>query len=72
MNCYVCDAAATATPAVATCRHCGVAMCRVHFDEELLVAKPHGLARQGCTHQPLHNAAAASVPAVVPEAMARI
>jgi hypothetical protein len=60
MNCYMCDARGTATPAVAVCRHCGVALCRTHFDEDLLLARPSGMTRHGCTHRPLHNAADAA------------
>ena len=59
MNCYACDASGTTKAAVAICRHCGVAMCRAHLDEDLLLARPHGMIRHACTHNPVHNAVAA-------------
>lgn len=56
MNCYVCDTRGTVRPAVAVCQHCGVAMCREHLDEDLLVPRTQGLVRRGCTHEPIHDA----------------
>lgn len=58
MNCYVCDVAGEATPAVAICHHCGVALCRVHLDEDLLMPRPYGMMRSGCMHTPQHDASA--------------
>jgi Uncharacterized protein conserved in archaea (DUF2180) len=60
MNCYMCDAGGKATPAVAVCRHCGVALCRTHFDEDLLLSRPSGMTRHACTHSPVHKAAEAA------------
>jgi hypothetical protein len=54
MNCYVCDAAGAAIPAV--CQHCGVSLCRAHFDKDLLLPRPQGMMRRGCMHTPIHNA----------------
>jgi hypothetical protein len=56
MNCYVCDVAGAATPAVAVCHLCGVALCRVHFDQDLLMPRPYGMMRRGCMHSPQHDA----------------
>lgn len=56
MNCYVCDDKGKTTPAVSICQHCGVALCRTHLDEDLLLTRPHGMMRRGCLHQPVHNA----------------
>lgn len=58
MNCYVCDAVGRETPAVAICQHCGLALCRDHLDEDLLMTRPQGVVRRGCTHEPLHAAQA--------------
>ena len=56
MNCYVCDRAGRATPAVAICHHCGAALCREHLDADLLAKRSHGLVRHGCTHDLVHSA----------------
>lgn len=56
MHCHVCDMASRVTPAVATCQHCGVALCRVHLDEDLLAPLPRGLAPRTCSHSPVINA----------------
>lgn len=51
MHCYVCDDEGQATPAVALCKHCGVALCRAHLDEELANAGPGGTDLT-CSHEP--------------------
>jgi Uncharacterized protein conserved in archaea (DUF2180) len=56
MNCYLCDDATRETPAVATCRHCGVGLCREHLDRDLLATRPHGMSRRACTHDPVAGA----------------
>ena len=42
MNCYVCDDAGRATPAVAICTNCQVGLCREHLDQDLLATGPGG------------------------------
>lgn len=59
MHCYVCDANDKTTPAVAVCHNCGVALCREHLDQDLLLPRAHGLVRRGCTHAPVHLAQSA-------------
>jgi hypothetical protein len=58
MNCYICDDAGRAMTAVAICNNCGVALCREHLDEDLLVPRNQGLVRRACTHEPMHAAQA--------------
>jgi len=58
MNCYVCDNAGRVTPAVATCHHCGAALCREHLDTDLLSPRTHGHIRHHCTHDLVHAAEA--------------
>jgi len=59
MNCYVCDGTGRVTPAVASCHHCSVALCREHLDEDLLGAhRPHGLTRRACSHDVVASARA--------------
>ncbi len=53
MHCYLCDSVGQATEAVAICRDCGLALCRDHVDEGLLAARPAGLVRPGCIHNPV-------------------
>lgn len=62
MHCYVCDGNDRTVPAVAICQNCGVALCREHLDEDLLVPRAQGLVRQGCTHTPVHSAQAIQGP----------
>jgi len=52
MNCYLCDTVGEVSEAVAICRECGVALCRVHMDQGLLAERPAGLVRVGCVHNP--------------------
>lgn len=66
MNCYLCDSAGQAAPAVAVCSHCGIALCRTHLDQDLLATRAQGVVRRGCTHQPLHWARARSGPHAAP------
>ena len=56
MNCYRCDDLGRVIPAVATCNHCGIGLCRTHLDEDLIAIRPHGLTRRACTHDPLTSA----------------
>jgi hypothetical protein len=58
MNCYVCDNEGRVTSAVATCHHCGAALCREHLDDDLLSPRGHGHIRQHCTHDLVHSAQA--------------
>ena len=48
MNCYVCSLKGVASASVATCTHCGVAMCLEHLKD----AQSHsvGGANYGCPH----------------------
>jgi hypothetical protein len=59
MNCYVCDAEDKATPAVANCKQCGVAMCRTHFDHDINQQRPRGMVRGACQHHASHDSVAA-------------
>lgn len=52
MNCYVCDAEGKVTAAVATCHHCGVGMCRTHFEQDAHAPRPRGMVRSACAHYP--------------------
>ncbi len=59
MNCYVCDQTGRVTPAVASCHHCAVALCREHLDEDLISQhQPHSLTRRACSHDPVNSAKA--------------
>lgn len=52
MNCYVCDAEGKVTAAVTTCHHCGVGMCRTHFQQDIQDPRPRGMVRSACAHHP--------------------
>ena len=56
MNCYVCDTEGRATPAVTTCSHCGVGMCRMHFEQDAQQPRPRGMVRSACAHPPVARA----------------
>jgi hypothetical protein len=59
MNCYVCDQTGRTTPAVASCHHCAVALCREHLDEDLIGQhRPHGLTSRSCSHDLVSSAQA--------------
>lgn len=59
MNCYVCDETGRTTPAVASCHHCAVALCREHLDEDLIGQhRPHSLTKLSCSHNPVNAAKA--------------
>ena len=58
MNCYMCDLAERATPAVAICHPCGAALCLEHLDQDLLDVRSHGHIRHHCTHDLVHGAQA--------------
>ncbi len=55
MNCYVCDQEGNATAAVASCKHCGVALCGTHFDEDMHQPRLRGMVRSACSHIPTHK-----------------
>jgi hypothetical protein len=50
MNCYVCAAQGTASPAVAICQSCSVGLCREHHDAERRTSGPGGT-NYSCTHR---------------------
>lgn len=56
MNCYLCDAQGKATPAVTTCTHCGVGMCRVHLELDAQQPRLRGMVVSVCSHHPQHIA----------------
>lgn len=62
MNCYVCDSNERLSEAVAVCKHCGVALCRDHFDAELLASRMSWPPAPACTHHPMHAAASRQRP----------
>ncbi len=50
MNCYVCAAQGTASPAVALCNSCSIGLCREHHAEELRAPRPGGTNLR-CSHR---------------------
>ena len=64
MNCYLCDAVERERGAVAICQYCGIALCREHLHEDLVVPGRAGLAGRTCTHSPVHDAHRRTVPRV--------
>jgi predicted nucleic acid binding AN1-type Zn finger protein len=55
MNCYVCDLEGKTTPAVAHCRHCGIAMCSTHFEQDMHQPHLSGMVRSACRHRSLRQ-----------------